>query len=120
MRIRNYIAVLTVLFLPVLSVAAQSPTADKLPDSPIGQRVAAYFKAYNSGDDSAMRDYILSNMAPETLERRPIDDRLRVYRQGRGGMGSVEVEGVAEGKKSAGTVPPKNEKSRQVRLIFVF
>ena len=117
---KNYITVLTVLFLLALPVAAQNPSAVKLPDSQAGQRVAAYFKAFNSGDDSVMRDYIMNNMAPETLERRPIDDRLRAFRQVRDDTGSIEIEGVAEVKDSAITVLVKSEKGGRFSLIIDF
>ncbi len=78
--------VITILISAAMAavVFAQAPRAVELPGSEAGRRVAAYLKAFNSGDEKLMREFFANNVAPASLERRPIDARLQVYRQMRG------------------------------------
>jgi CubicO group peptidase (beta-lactamase class C family) len=120
MRLRNYIPVLTVLFLLTSVATAQNVGTAKLPDTQAGQRVAAYFKAFNSGDEPAMREFFTNNIAPDMLARRPMDDRLRFYRQIHGDMGAIELERLVEATESAVTVLAKGEKGEWFSLSFDF
>ncbi len=59
-----------------------------------GQRVSAYLKAFNSGDEKQMREFFADNVAPASLERRPIDARLQVYREMRSEFQALDPQRV--------------------------
>jgi CubicO group peptidase (beta-lactamase class C family) len=75
---------------------AQTKEEVKLPATAAGERVAAYIKAFNSGDEQAMRSFITSNVSEAALKRRSVDERLAVYREMRGNMGTIELVKVLE------------------------
>src|SRR5262245_52344251 len=71
-------AVALALGLVVLLGAARPSV---LPDTPLGRRAAAYFEAFNSGKERAVRAFLEANVAPAALQERPIEQRLAIYRQ---------------------------------------
>ena len=87
---------LTILFSAALAavISAQAPRGVEIPNSPAGQRVAAYLKAFNSGDEKQMREFFSDNVAPASLERRPIDARLQVYREMRDEFQALDLRRV--------------------------
>jgi CubicO group peptidase (beta-lactamase class C family) len=52
-----------------------------LPDTPVGRHAAAWLEAYNSGDEAKVRAVYEQHFAASSLSRRPMADRLRVFRQ---------------------------------------
>src|SRR5262249_54492546 len=54
----------------------QSANQIRPPDTPAGQIVAAYIKAFNSGNEQVMRDFFANNVAKAALERRSINERI--------------------------------------------
>src|SRR5260370_6651946 len=54
------------------------------------------------------------------LARRPMDERMRFYRQIRGDMGVIELERLVEATESAITVLAKSEKGESFSLSFDF
>lgn len=76
------------------SNANQPAQVPQLPDSPMGQIVAAYIKAFNSGDEQAMRAFFANNVAQAGLERRPIDARIKIYREMYGNIEALELRRI--------------------------
>jgi D-alanyl-D-alanine carboxypeptidase len=94
-----------VLVLMMLALAnAQPKPAPALPSTEAGKRVAGWITAFNTGDDAAMRQYLSENMAPEAIERRPVEERLGMYRDMREAFGKVELRKVVQAKESQVTV----------------
>src|SRR5918993_5489993 len=77
--------------------AGQEAGAAKLPETEAGRRVAAYFKAFNSGEEAAMGAYFEANVSPELLRKRPVEKRLEVYRRVRAGVGGPVARRGAAG-----------------------
>ncbi|MCG3120547.1 MAG: D-aminopeptidase [bacterium] len=93
--------ILLFLFVAVLSVTAQEA---KLPDTPAGQRVAAYIKAFNSGDAAVMREFQNSNMTAAALQHRTETEHQQMYQQLYANLGGLELKRVMEVTNSAITV----------------
>jgi CubicO group peptidase (beta-lactamase class C family) len=96
---RSDLSTMTRILCIVLSIAmsaiAQATKPIELPDSPPGRIVNAYVKAFNSGDEQAMRNFFANNVSPSALAQRPIEARLEVYRQMHGNMGAIEIRRVS-------------------------
>jgi CubicO group peptidase (beta-lactamase class C family) len=91
------------LLVPASAVGQPKP-APALPDTEAGKRVTAWIGAFNTGDDGAMRKYLSENMAPEAIERRPVDERLGMFRDMRDAFGTVELRKLVQAAESLVTV----------------
>ncbi|MEW6366330.1 MAG: serine hydrolase domain-containing protein [Acidobacteriota bacterium] len=69
--------------------AAEEAGQTTMPDTVAGRRAAAYFAAFNSGDEEAMRAFLTENIADDALRARPIDLRLKTYAELRGEAGAL-------------------------------
>jgi hypothetical protein len=69
------------LFVLSLSVSfkAQTHGSPTLPDTIAGKRVAAYIKAFNTGDEQAVRQFFTENVSAAALAERPLNARAGVY-----------------------------------------
>ena len=109
---------LSIFFLVVSSIA-QTQESAKMPDTPQGRLVAAYVKAFNSGDEKVMREFIANNVAASALEQRPLDARLEAYRQMRGNMGTIEVRRVVAARDSEVVVLARTKEGEWRELTFM-
>src|SRR5262245_61945307 len=50
--------------------------AVKIPDTPAGKQLAAWLKAYNSGDKETQRKFVASHYAAAALKKDPVERRL--------------------------------------------
>src|ERR1043166_652940 len=87
MRLRN-------LAVAVILISAGLVMAQGLPDDvPNAERIRAYVKAFNAGDD-AMTAFIKENVSEAALQRRNVEGRLAIYREMRDRMKSLEIKAV--------------------------
>lgn len=86
--------ILCVVLSIAISATAQTAKPVEPPDTAPGRIVKAYVKAFNSGDEQAMRDFFANNVSASSLAQRPIEARLEVYREMRGNMGAIEIRRV--------------------------
>jgi CubicO group peptidase (beta-lactamase class C family) len=107
------------LFL-VSSALAQNTDAPKLPDTVAGRRVAAYIKAFNSGDEQLMRAFFDENVAPAALQRRPVEARMEIYREMRSNMEAIELRRISETSNGAVTILIQTKKGEWFELGFQF
>lgn len=68
----------------------------ELPDTIAGQRAAAFFDAFNSGDDARVRQFEQDNRAKSSLEKRTIDDRIEQARSLRDRWGDLTPQRVLQ------------------------
>ena len=108
------------LLLFLTPAAAQRTDAPQLPDTVAGHRVAAYIKAFNSGDEQAMRAFFTENVSEDALKERPVEARLGIYRQMRGNMGEMELRKVKESKDDGVTVLVKTTQGGWFEIGFMF
>lgn len=106
--------------LVVVSCIAQVPQSTVLPDTPQGRLVAAYVKAFNSGDEKALREFFANNVAASALAQRPIEARLEIYREMRGNMGAIDLRRVvsARGNEVVVLVQTKDREWRELTFIL--
>lgn len=104
----------------VLAAFAAFAQEAKLPDTPAGKRVAAYIKAFNSGDDAVMREFQNSNMTAATLQRRTDVERQQMYQQIYGNLGGLELKRVVEATNDAITVLFDTKNQMWATLNFEF
>src|SRR5918993_2189539 len=100
--------------------AGQEAGAAKLPETEAGRRVAAYFKAFNSGEEAAMGAYFEANVSPELLRKRPVEKRLEVYRQMREEFGGLEARRVAGASETEIKLLARTAKGAWVEMAFMF
>jgi len=73
---------ITSILMPFISIGQTSPIENfKIPDTPAGRCAAAYYKAFNSGKDSQMRDYFKRYYSKLDLEERSIESHLKRHHQ---------------------------------------
>ena len=113
---RSASAILSLVLLLVSSPVART---SQLPDTPAGQRVAAYFKAFNTGEQ-AMRDFFAENVAASSLARRPIDARMDFYRQMRADMGALEIRKVSKALDNSVAVLAQTKRGDWFEFGFEF
>ncbi|HJQ70118.1 MAG TPA: serine hydrolase domain-containing protein [Blastocatellia bacterium] len=113
---------LTILFSAALAavIFAQSHRGLEMPNSPAGQRVSAYLKAFNSGDEKQMREFFANNVAPAALERRPIDARLQVYRQMRDEFQTLDLRRIVKADDASITVLLQTKSGDWLEVGFEF
>lgn len=113
---------LTILFSAALAavISAQAPRGVEIPNSPAGQRVAAYIKAFNSGDEKQMREFFADNVAPASLERRPIDARLQVYREMRDEFQALDLRRVLKAEDASITLLLETKQGGWLEFGFEF
>lgn len=102
-RSMGLVGIMLVLLMATFA-AGQPKPAPTLPDTLAGKRVAAWIAAFNAGEDGAMQQYLSENMAPEAIERRPIEERLGMFRDMREAFGTVELRKVVQAEDSLVTV----------------
>ncbi|MBL8203166.1 MAG: beta-lactamase family protein [Blastocatellia bacterium] len=71
-------------------------TAPALPDNVAGRIVAAYIKAFNSGDAKTMEEFLQANLSKTSLANRSMKERLEVYQRLRGDLGNMTMSRVSE------------------------
>lgn len=100
--------------------AAGAQTADfRLPQTPAGKAVEAYFKAFNAGEE-AMKAFFSGFISKEALQKTPLDVRLDRYRQMRGRLQSLEPQKLADARDNFVSVVARTGAGELVRLDFEF
>ncbi len=116
MRIPVFVSIILNLFFAMVILAEDAP---KLPGTPVGKGVAAYFAAFNAGEQ-AMRGFIADNFAPDALKSRPMDERLGIYRQLKTDLGGLDLRQVEEARDNIAGVLAQSQKGNWFKLGFEF
>jgi D-alanyl-D-alanine carboxypeptidase len=98
--------------------SAQSP-GPQFPETPAGKAAAAYFKAFNAGEE-AMKRFLGEFSAKSSSQRMPIQVRLDRYRQMRGQLGILSPQKVVESRPNFIGVTAQGQGGRLLRLDFEF
>ncbi len=77
-----------------LTVAAAENT---IPDTPAGRCASALMKAFNAGNDTAIRQFEIEHRAKAIARRRSLDDRVAGWRNRFADWGKLEVRNVLSG-----------------------
>ena len=108
------------ILVTVLAAGALAePSAVVLPETPAGRSVAAYVKAFNTGE-AAIREYFLANAAKSALEKNPIDVRMARYRDMKGRLGTITLQSLVEARADFVSVIVHTSDGPTVRMDFQF
>jgi CubicO group peptidase (beta-lactamase class C family) len=77
------------------AAATANTNAPALPDNAVGRLIAAYIKAFNSGDEKVMQAFLETTLAKTSLANRPMQERLKIYQRLRGELGNLTLSNVA-------------------------
>ncbi|HYV07226.1 MAG TPA: serine hydrolase, partial [Blastocatellia bacterium] len=110
------------LFVLSLSVSfkAQTHGSPTLPDTIAGKRVAAYIKAFNTGDEQAVRQFFTENVSAAALAERPLNARAGVYREMRANLGELQLRRVIQAGENQITGLFQTTKGGLVEIGFQF
>jgi CubicO group peptidase (beta-lactamase class C family) len=108
------------LLLPALALVLMGAAGSILPDTDSGRRARAYFDAFNTGQEDAMRAFLVANVAPAALKERPIEVRLDGYRRMREGHGTLTPSRVLEQSDEQIHVMARDRFDHDLDLTFQF
>jgi len=103
---------------PASATPAEPGSPAAMPETPLGRAAAAYFDAFNSGDEVRVRRFFEENVSPEALSRRPATARLEVYRQMKSREGRLRIDRVLEASAERLVVLARNDANEGRRLEF--
>lgn len=110
-----FILVITVQFLSSFCFSQV-----KLPNTPEVAIVTAYIRAFNSGNESIMKDFIRNNFSENSLKDRSIDSRLERYRMMRAEMKSLEIQKLISSREKELSILAKAGNGETLTLGFEF
>src|SRR6185295_17984875 len=102
----------------VASKPAVEKTADKLPDTAPGRVAAAYFKAFNSGDEKAMTEFFLNHLSKTSLASRSMEERLKIFHRMRDDLGELPPGSVSDSTEQGLTVSMQLKDGGSLELRF--
>lgn len=108
---KNYLLLFLVIFLTTISLSAQNVTEE---------RITAYFKAFNTGDEKAMGDYFKENATPDSLKQRPIEQRLQFYERIRADTQTVTIRRILGVNDNESNVWAQSPNGDWFKFIFMF
>lgn len=102
------------LFICLLAVAslaaAQSEKEPEIPNTPAGKQVAAYIKAFNSGDPKELGEFMKQNDARPSTEPPAPEKAAALFKM----LGKLKVSEIAMSKEHELTVLLKTEKGSEI------
>lgn len=98
--------------------ANQNPGAVKFPDTPPGRVAAAYLKAFNSGDEKVIKEFLLNYLSKASLASRSMEDRLKIFHQMYDDLGNLEVDSISDASAQGITVKAKVTSGGEVEFHF--
>jgi CubicO group peptidase (beta-lactamase class C family) len=99
---------------------AGDETAFRFPETIAGKRAFSYFSAFNSNNENDMRTYLEQNIAPSTINERPIEERMTVYRQLKSDLETLEPVKILKGSTDAIKLVARSTKGSWLELLFEF
>ena len=112
------IAVLSLVGAAGSARPAASPVT--LPDTGPGRVATAYFAAFNSGRDEALRAFYEANVSKEALAQRPLEQRLATNRQMREDHGTLTPVRIVESADDHLEVMVRTAHARTLDLTLLF
>lgn len=112
---------LAAIFLVLcLTINVFSQEKQSLPATPEGKVVVEYLSAFNSGDESAMRAFLLANVSEKSLLERPVEARLECFRMMRSDMQSLELHDITSVRPDAIGIVARTKGNEFVSMEFGF
>jgi CubicO group peptidase (beta-lactamase class C family)/predicted aspartyl protease len=105
------------LMILVPTLRAAPPT---LPATEAGRRTAAFLEALAKGGEPEMRAFLEANVSPEALQRRSLEERLKVMQEMRANHGRLELLAVVDTKPDHVDVEVRTEDGGRLSIGFLF
>jgi hypothetical protein len=93
-------------------------TLTALLETPAGNTVRAYLKAYNTGDAAVMGDFMRSSTVQGPGDTRTIEQRLQGYKQIHGELGTLKLLGVESATADRIVARVASERGETVTMTF--
>jgi len=119
LRIAAYAVCLLALTLSGLRAqppAEQGPVA--FPETAAGRQANAYLQAFNSQDESIMRAFLEKHLAQASLEARPVDERMAIYRRLTTDLAKLTPVKIMKAEEYALIVIAHSSTDEWVQLVF--
>ncbi len=97
---------------------AQAAKGDSWPDTNAGRVARGWTEAFSAGEP-AMRKYLASAMSPESLKKKPLDERMETYRTSRDQLGKLAFGSVVKSKPAELAVKLIDEAGKSHEFTFV-
>jgi CubicO group peptidase (beta-lactamase class C family) len=107
-------------FLASLALGAQGQEVFSFPKTSRGQRLAAYFAAFNSGDDERMTAFFKEHFAEQTLGQMSMPERLERYQAFKQQAGRLEPQRLVGESGNEIQVLAKDGQGQWLAIIFIF
>jgi len=112
---------LTIILISVVfTVFAQNTDVSVLSKTEKGKRILGYFAAFNSADETRLKNFFLENVAEESLKQRPVEPRLQFHRQLRADLQSFEIRQIVSLSDSEIKLLVQAKNGRWVNYSFRF
>lgn len=102
----------------VVATAAIAAKPDGWPDTSAGRIGKGWVEAFSAGEP-AMRKFLAENLAPESLKKKTLDERMETYRTNREKFGRLAFASVVTSKPSELSVKLLDEDGKQHEFTFV-
>lgn len=89
-----------------------------LPDTGAGKRASAYFEAFNSGDEAAIRAFFEENISRASLEERSVEERMEIHRRLKSDLATLTPVKVVKAAEDALTVIAHSSTDMWVQMVF--
>ncbi len=106
--------VLIVMSLSALVGCAMPSEALTYPTTRVGNRAAAFFSAYNGGDEAALRRYVETHFDPRVLDKVPVDELVRLIREMWEEIGPLTPEVIRKQTPTELTLHARGEKTSKM------
>jgi CubicO group peptidase (beta-lactamase class C family) len=115
-------ASITLIVFLILALVARAgdETAIRFPETEAGKRVESYFCAFNSNNENDMRTYLEQNITPDNLKKRPIEQRMALYRQLKSDLATLEPVKIIKESTDAIKLAARSAKESWLELTFEF
>jgi hypothetical protein len=116
--IMNLLLVALAAFVSCDAHTAAKPKSSSWPDTPAGRMARGWTEAFSAGD-STMRAFLSTSLTKESLEKKPLAERMETYRANRETFGRLDLGSVVSSKPAELAVKLIDEQGKQHEFIFV-
>lgn len=116
MNLKNITRLLLILVISIPAAIGRTANNSELPDTPAAKRVAAFLKAFNSGDPKTMRDFHASNTAEGVFSNVSLDEISQMDRQMYADFGGFDLRRIVESNETSISVLLQAKKGQWIQF----
>ncbi|MGB8951501.1 MAG: serine hydrolase domain-containing protein [Candidatus Aminicenantales bacterium] len=117
-KIRPMIITLALMVSSIMG--AQEKARFSFPQTEQGQRVAAYFAAFNSGDEQRMSSFIQEHLSVEAVGKMPLSERLERFHTIKQQAGELDPQKVLSESPGQFRLLARDSSGRLLEITFTF